>query len=482
MAKYKDIYEMFGCRNRYELYEKGKKEPQLMESILNAFYYKKARERASAAIENPRGLCNYALALKAPQGAEVWVIFTDIKNYPVYTVKADLAHLEKLPEQMVNGIRAGGSQSFLYYAKDADQGEVFRYFQEQFSLLDIEVIDRIWWENGKENSPENPQKQFYSVKSQQSFLYQADKKKTTAREARKESISFLSGEKEFLAYYGEREVEGLHIAKDSETIKSLLKIAYQREGQEVFGYLAYDESGTIYKAEPIFRGGRDRSSVDMKNIMEKIYQDDRMRGIAIYHNHPSGIAVPSPEDDFITKKILAVAAHMGFELADHFVIGSRVYSYAQENPEIGADIIHFAQKERGKISELAAEYDEKTALLKELKAEIIHFCNREYGNHYQAEEFKELYPDEKNVCIAYTEIGDYEMEYTLNLKEYTWMQLVNEKAAALGTFPGKSAEDKLRSMIAHVKDFSFEEAVLIQEEETEILTEETTSRGWEMEL
>ena len=483
MAKYKDIYEMFGCKNKYELYEKGKKEPQLIESILNAFYYQKARERASAPIENPRGLCNYALSLKAPIEKEIWVIFTDVKNYPVYTVKADLEHLEKVPEQMVNGIRAGGSHCFLYYVKGADQGKVFEYFQGQFTLLDINVIDQIWWEYGQENSQANPQKQFYSVKAKQSFLYLADKEKTSAREAKKDPISFLSGENEFLTYYGEREAEGLHIEKDREKIKSLLKIAYQREGQEVFGYLAYDESGTIYRAETIFRGGRDRAPVDMKNIIEKIYQDERMRGIAVYHNHPSGIAVPSIEDDFTTKKILVAAAHMGFELADHFIIGNRVYSYAEKKPGIGADIGSFAGKEKGKISELAAEYDEKALLIEELKAEIINYCNREYESQNKVEDFDALYPDKRNVCIAYTETegGRYEIEYSLNLEKYTWAQFVNGETIAAGGFSGKQAEDKLKSMIRHVKGLRFEEAVFIQEEDMEFFAEEKTGRGWEME-
>ena len=137
------------------------------------------------------------------------------------------------------------------------------------------------------------------------------------------------------------------------------------------------------------------------------------------------------------------------------------------------------------------------SLLEDLKTELkcCSYCHRQYDKWYKIEDFDYIFSDPKNACIAYTEIegGKYEIKYILNLEEYTWTQMVNEKVAvlggftrrskavALGTFPGESEEDKLRSMIAHVKDFSFEEAVLIREEAAENLTEETTSRDWEME-
>ena len=125
------------------------------------------------------------------------------------------------------------------------------------------------------------------------------------------------------------------------------------------------------------------------------------------------------------------------------------------------------------------------SLLEDLKMELkcCSYCHRQYDKWYKIEDFEYIFSDPKNACIAYKEIegGKYEIKYILNLEEYTWTQMVNEKVAALGTFPGKSEEDKLRSMIAHVKDFSFEEAVLIRDEAAENLTEETTSWGWEME-
>lgn len=51
----------------------------------------------------------------------------------------------------------------------------------------------------------------------------------------------------------------------------------------------------------------------------------------IAHNHPSGQATPSEEDDFATKKINALCSLYGVTLVDHVIIaGKESYSYCVE--------------------------------------------------------------------------------------------------------------------------------------------------------
>lgn len=50
-------------------------------------------------------------------------------------------------------------------------------------------------------------------------------------------------------------------------------------------------------------------------------------GVILCHNHPGGIAEPSPDDLLVTQNIEAVLRHLGIRLIDHIIVaGSSVYS------------------------------------------------------------------------------------------------------------------------------------------------------------
>ncbi len=77
------------------------------------------------------------------------------------------------------------------------------------------------------------------------------------------------------------------------------------------------------------------------NFKDKVTGDlsEIAKGLAIHkpaflfiaHNHPSGQATPSEEDDFATKKINALCSIYGVTLVDHVIIaGKEAYSYCVE--------------------------------------------------------------------------------------------------------------------------------------------------------
>lgn len=50
-------------------------------------------------------------------------------------------------------------------------------------------------------------------------------------------------------------------------------------------------------------------------------------GVVLCHNHPGGIAEPSPDDVAVTQNIEAVLKHLGIRLIDHIIVtGNQVYS------------------------------------------------------------------------------------------------------------------------------------------------------------
>ena len=54
----------------------------------------------------------------------------------------------------------------------------------------------------------------------------------------------------------------------------------------------------------------------------------RTAAVILYHNHPSGIAVPSEADEMITRKIRRVLDLIDVKVLDHLIVGETVFSFA----------------------------------------------------------------------------------------------------------------------------------------------------------
>ena len=66
----------------------------------------------------------------------------------------------------------------------------------------------------------------------------------------------------------------------------------------------------------------------------------RASSLIIAHNHPSGIAVPSPEDLKSTERIYNLFRSMSVSLLDHIIVADGDYiSLRQTFPEFFEDII-----------------------------------------------------------------------------------------------------------------------------------------------
>mgnify|MGYP004508952397 CR=1 FL=1 len=62
-------------------------------------------------------------------------------------------------------------------------------------------------------------------------------------------------------------------------------------------------------------------------------------GIIIVHNHPSGVADPSPADQEVTKKIIQAGKLMDIPLLDHIIICENThYSFREYEPELWDNI------------------------------------------------------------------------------------------------------------------------------------------------
>ena len=78
------------------------------------------------------------------------------------------------------------------------------------------------------------------------------------------------------------------------------------------------------------QGGTQRTVVDVPMLL-RLALERSASGIAVAHNHPSGLCTPSPEDRGITRRMKAGCEAIGLRFLDHLIIaGGAYYSFADE--------------------------------------------------------------------------------------------------------------------------------------------------------
>ncbi len=100
--------------------------------------------------------------------------------------------------------------------------------------------------------------------------------------------------------------------------------------QENFLVMFLNNSNRVLKIENISSGGMSETIADPKIIFKKAIAANAT-GIILCHNHPSGSANPSSQDDMLTKKFVAAGALLDIKVHDHIIIGEgQYYSYLEK--------------------------------------------------------------------------------------------------------------------------------------------------------
>ena len=86
----------------------------------------------------------------------------------------------------------------------------------------------------------------------------------------------------------------------------------------------------LIKAVRVSRGGLSETAVDVRIILREALLANATV-IALIHNHPSGNARPSGDDDRLTQRLKTACDTMRLYMADHVIVtDGRYYSYAEE--------------------------------------------------------------------------------------------------------------------------------------------------------
>jgi len=100
-------------------------------------------------------------------------------------------------------------------------------------------------------------------------------------------------------------------------------------GVEQFGIVLLDSKHRVMKTAVLAIGTLNSSIVQPREV----FREAAIGGaaaIVIFHTHPSGDPVPSPEDEDLTRRLVAAGVLMGIDVVDHVVLGDvRYWSFRE---------------------------------------------------------------------------------------------------------------------------------------------------------
>jgi DNA repair protein RadC len=118
--------------------------------------------------------------------------------------------------------------------------------------------------------------------------------------------------------------------KSPECVLPLLR-RWQNRRQENFLAITLNGSHHVIKIHHITKGLANRTIIHPRECFYPTIKDYAVSVIFV-HNHPSGSAISSPEDDEITDRLCMSAEILGINMLDHIIITPKngFYSYRRE--------------------------------------------------------------------------------------------------------------------------------------------------------
>jgi len=112
-------------------------------------------------------------------------------------------------------------------------------------------------------------------------------------------------------------------AKESLTspaaVRSYLRLRMQHLPHEEFHCVFLDAQNRVIEAEQLFRGTLNQTSVYPREVVKRALAHNAA-GVILAHNHPSGVAEPSFQDQALTRALSESLALVDCKVLDHFIV------------------------------------------------------------------------------------------------------------------------------------------------------------------
>lgn len=102
-------------------------------------------------------------------------------------------------------------------------------------------------------------------------------------------------------------------------VRDYLRLRMQHLGHEVFWVVFLDAQNRVIAAEELFRGTLSQTSVYPREVVKRALAHNAA-GVILAHNHPSGVAEPSFQDQALTRALAESLALVDVKVLDHFIV------------------------------------------------------------------------------------------------------------------------------------------------------------------
>ncbi len=112
-------------------------------------------------------------------------------------------------------------------------------------------------------------------------------------------------------------------------VKDYLKLQLGKLPHEVFAVMFLDAQTRLLKFEEMFRGTLTQTSVYPREVVKRAL-DLHAASVVLAHNHPSGVALPSKADEYLTLNLTNALKLVDVRVLDHLIVGEGdVTSFAE---------------------------------------------------------------------------------------------------------------------------------------------------------
>ncbi|MBC8022977.1 MAG: DNA repair protein RadC [Burkholderiales bacterium] len=102
-------------------------------------------------------------------------------------------------------------------------------------------------------------------------------------------------------------------------VRGYLRLRMQHLGHECFYCVFLDAQNRVIEAEELFRGTLTQTSVYPREVVKRALAHNAA-GVILAHNHPSGVAEPSIQDQALTRTLAEALGLVDVKVLDHFIV------------------------------------------------------------------------------------------------------------------------------------------------------------------
>ena len=125
------------------------------------------------------------------------------------------------------------------------------------------------------------------------------------------------------------EMERGDALQNPSAVRDFLRLSLGGREREVFVAVFLSVHSRVLGVEELFSGSLSEARVHPREVVKAALRHNAA-AVIVAHNHPSGVAEPSPADRLLTRQLADALALVEVRLLDHFVIaGNRAESFAE---------------------------------------------------------------------------------------------------------------------------------------------------------